>query len=346
MSLNIEDYNYHLPAGRVAFYPAEPRDTSRLLYLPRRDDLFQHLSFTDFPNFLKAGDVLVLNDSKVFPARLWGNKKGSGGKAEIFLLQEFPDGTWEALVKPGRRLTPGSQIEFFDGRLLATLGERTESGGRLVQFESADDLFSLIWQYGEVPLPPYINRSAEESDKVRYQTIYAENIGAVAAPTAGFHFTDEILIKIKAIGVKVVKLTLHPGLGTFRPITHSKIEDHKMHQERYFIPSETADAVNLAKNEGRRVIAVGTTSVRTLESAAQNNRINAPGSWQETRLFIVPPYEYQIIDGLLTNFHLPKSTLLLLVSAFAGRERVLAAYQEAIEKGYRFYSYGDAMLIL
>jgi S-adenosylmethionine:tRNA ribosyltransferase-isomerase len=346
MSLNIEDYNYHLPEGRVAFYPAEPRDTSRLLLLPRQEGPLQHLSFTDFPSFLKAGDVLVLNDSKVFPARLWGNKKESGGKAEIFLLQEFPDGTWEALVKPGRRLSPGSQIEFFDGKLLATLGERTESGGRLVKFECADDLLSLIWQYGEVPLPPYIDRAAEESDKIRYQTVYAENVGAVAAPTAGFHFTDEILNKIKAIGIQTVKLTLHPGLGTFRPITHSKIEDHKMHQERYFIPSETADAVNLAKNEGRRVIAVGTTSVRALESVANRNRVIATGTWQETRLFIVPPYEYQIIDGLLTNFHLPKSTLLLLVSAFAGRERVLAAYKEAIEKGYRFYSYGDAMLIL
>jgi S-adenosylmethionine:tRNA ribosyltransferase-isomerase len=346
MSLNIEDYNYHLPEGRVAFYPAEPRDTSRLLFLPRQDGPFQHFSFIDFPNFLKAGDVLVLNDSKVFPARLWGHKKGSGGKAEIFLLQEFPDGTWEALVKPGRRLSPGSQIEFFDGKLSATLGERTESGGRIVKFECNDDLLSLIWQYGEIPLPPYIDRAAEESDKDRYQTIYAENIGAVAAPTAGFHFTNEILNKIKAIGVQIVKLTLHPGLGTFRPITHAKIEDHKMHQERFFIPSVTAEVVNLAKREGRRVIAVGTTSVRALESAAHNNCINATDSWQETRLFIVPPYEYQIINGLLTNFHLPKSTLLLLVSAFAGRERILAAYNEAIEKGYRFYSYGDAMLIL
>jgi S-adenosylmethionine:tRNA ribosyltransferase-isomerase len=346
MSLNIEDYNYHLPEGRVAFYPAEPRDTSKLLHLPRFEGSIQHLSFTDFPGFLKSGDVLVLNDSKVFPARLWGHKKGSGGKAEIFLLQEFPDGTWEALVKPGRRLPPGSMIEFFDGKLLATLGDRTESGGRIVKFDSENDLFSLIWQYGEVPLPPYIDRKAEESDKTRYQTVYAENIGAVAAPTAGFHFTDDILNQIKNIGVQIVKLTLHPGLGTFRPITHSKIEDHKMHQERFFIPDETAEAVNLARREGRRVIAVGTTSVRALESSSDENGISIPGGWRETRLFITPSYKFRFVDGLLTNFHLPKSTLLLLVSAFAGRDRILAAYNEAIENGYRFYSYGDAMLIL
>ncbi len=346
MSLNIEDYNYYLPEGRVAFYPAEPRDTSKLLYLPRFSGLCRHLTFTDFPDYLKSGDVLVLNDSKVFPARLWGHKKGSGGKAEIFLLQEFPDGTWEALVRPGRRLPPGSEIEFFDGKLLATLGDRTESGGRLVRFESESDLLSLIWQYGEVPLPPYIDRKAEESDKSRYQTIYAENIGAVAAPTAGFHFTEEIINKIRDIGVQVVKLTLHPGLGTFRPITHDKIEDHKMHQERFFIPEETSKVVNLARQEGRRIIAVGTTSVRALESSCDENGISIPGGWRETRLFITPSYEFRFIDGLLTNFHLPKSTLLLLVSAFAGRDRILAAYKEAIDNGYRFYSYGDAMLII
>ncbi|HBZ00583.1 MAG TPA: tRNA preQ1(34) S-adenosylmethionine ribosyltransferase-isomerase QueA [candidate division Zixibacteria bacterium] len=346
MSVDIKDYDYELPEGRVAFYPAEPRDTSRLLYMPRFEGSFQHLSFIDFPSFLKAGDVLVLNDSKVFPARLWGHKKGSGGKAEIFLLQEFPDGTWEALVKPGRRLAPGSEIEFFDGKLLATLGERTDSGGRLVKFNTNGDLHSLIWQYGEVPLPPYIDRKAEESDKNRYQTVYAENVGAVAAPTAGFHFTDNILEKIKSIGVQVVKLTLHPGLGTFRPITHSKIESHKMHKERFYIPEETAEAINLAKREGRRVIAVGTTSVRAMESAVNIDGEVISGGWKETELFITPPYDYKVIDGLLTNFHLPKSTLLLLVSAFAGRERIFAAYKEAIEKGYRFYSYGDAMLIL
>ncbi len=345
MNLNIEDYNYHLPEGRIAFYPAEPRDSSRLIILPRFAGPVEHHMFTDFPNFLKEGDVLVVNDSKVFPARLRGNRRGSGGKAEIFLLQELPDGSWEALVNPGRRLSPGSVVELFDGKLIATLGERTDSGGRIVHFDANGDLHSIIWQYGEVPLPPYINRSPEESDKKRYQTIYAENIGAVAAPTAGFHFTDEILKKIKKIGVMIAKLTLHPGLGTFRPITHSRIEDHQMHQERYFIPLETAKVINSAKKENRRVIAVGTTSVRALESSYDGNNVTATESWRETRLFIVPPYEYKTIDGLLTNFHLPKSTLLLLVSAFAGRERILDAYKEAIDNGYRFYSYGDAMFI-
>jgi S-adenosylmethionine:tRNA ribosyltransferase-isomerase len=346
MSLNIEDYNYHLPDGRVAYYPAEPRDTSRLLFLPRHDGPIAHHTFTDFPDFLKSGDVLVLNDSKVFPARLRGHKKGSGGKAEVFLLQEFPDRSWEALVNPGRRLPPGSIVEFFDGKLFATLGERTDSGGRLVHFDCNGDLLSIIWKYGEVPLPPYIDRAPEESDKSRYQTIYAKNIGAVAAPTAGFHFTDKILDRIGRIGVQIVKLTLHPGLGTFRPITHSRIEDHKMHQERFFISNESADLINSARRENRRIIAVGTTSVRALESSSEENKVIATDNWSETRLFIVPSYKFKIIDGLLTNFHLPKSTLLLLASAFAGRERILAAYNEAIKKGYRFYSYGDAMLIL
>jgi S-adenosylmethionine:tRNA ribosyltransferase-isomerase len=290
--------------------------------------------------------LLVVNDSRVFPARLYGHKRGTGGKVEIFLLQEFPDGSWEALVRPGRRLPPGTAVTLFDGRAVAHLGERTDSGGRLVRFDADGELQELIWRYGEIPLPPYIDRQAEEADKSRYQTIYAERVGAVAAPTAGFHFTESILARIRVIGATIVKLTLHPGLGTFRPITRADIRQHKMHEEKFFIPRETADAVNLARAEGRRVIAVGTTSVRALESSVSENCRIESGGWRETALFITPPYEFKFIDGLLTNFHLPKSTLLLLVAAFAGRERVLAAYKEAIEKGYRFYSYGDAMLIL
>jgi S-adenosylmethionine:tRNA ribosyltransferase-isomerase len=346
MNHDINDYDYHLPEGRVALYPASPRDNSRLLFLPRFEGDISHHVFRDFPNFLKSGDLLVLNDSKVFPARLRGHKKGSGGKVEIFLLQELPDHTWEALVRPGRRLPPGTEVELFDRKVAAILGERTSSGGRVIRFDTNGNLFSLIWQYGEVPLPPYINRPSEDEDKTRYQTVYAENVGAVAAPTAGFHFTDNIFEKIKVSGATVVKLTLHPGLGTFRPITRSDIENHKMHQERLFIPAETAEAVNLAKKEKRRIIAVGTTSVRALESSADDRGIVNSGNWQETELFIRPPYKFRCVDGILTNFHLPKSTLLLLVSALAGRERILAAYKEAIEKGYRFYSYGDAMLIL
>ncbi len=306
----------------------------------------QFTRFTDFPGFLKPGDLLVINDSKVFPARLIGHKKGTGGKVEIFLLQEFPDAAWEALVRPGRRLPPGTEVDLLSGMAVARLGERTESGGRIVRFVTTSDLHSLIWQYGEVPLPPYIDRKAEEEDKNRYQTVYAENVGAVAAPTAGFHFTDAILSRIADIGASIVKLTLHPGLGTFRPITRIDFGQHKMHEEKFFIPKETADAVNLAREEKRRVIAVGTTSVRALESACgQDGRVVECG-WRETALFIAPPYNFKFVDGLLTNFHLPKSTLLLLVSAFAGRERVLAAYKEAIILKYRFYSYGDAMLIL
>jgi len=346
MSFDIRDYDYYLPEGRVALYPSEPRDASKMLFLPRSNGPTKHLRFTDFPSFLKSGDLLVLNDSKVFPARLIGNKKGTGGKVEIFLLQEFPDGSWEALVRPGRRLAPGAEVILFSGKGVARLGQRTESGGRIVQFEIDGDLFSLIWQYGEVPLPPYIERKVEEEDKRRYQTIYAENTGAVAAPTAGFHFTEAIFAKIKEIGVEIARLTLHPGLGTFRPITRTDFSQHKMHEEKYFIPQKTADAVNLAKREKRRVISVGTTSVRALESASTESGVMETGNWKNTALFIAPPYEFKCVDGLLTNFHLPKSTLLLLVSAFAGRERVLEAYKEAMGLNYRFYSYGDAMLIL
>jgi S-adenosylmethionine:tRNA ribosyltransferase-isomerase len=346
MNLNIQDFDYELPDGRIALYPAEPRDRSRMLFLPRHRGECQHFHFVDFPTFLRRGDVLVLNDSKVFPARLKGHKTGSGGKVEIFLLQEFSNGTWEALVRPGRRLPPGTKVEFFENRLQADIGERTESGGRLVRFDCNGDLMPLIWKFGEVPLPPYIERPPEEDDKTRYQTVYAHEVGAVAAPTAGFHFTDEILERIGNLGVRIVKLTLHPGLGTFRPITRSDIKDHKMHRERFFIPDETAGAINLAMNEGGRIIAVGTTSVRALESAYGENGLAGSNGWQETELFITPPFNFRCIDGLLTNFHLPKSTLLLLVSSLATRERILKAYREAINLEYRFYSYGDAMLIL
>ena len=345
MSNNIQDYNYHLPEGRIAMYPSEPRDASKLLYLPRVEGPVRHLKFTEFPEFLVPGDILVLNDSRVFPARLIGHKKGSGGKVEIFLLQEFEDGTWEALVRPGKRLPPGIEVELFSGNANARLGERTESGGRIVTFDANGSLNELIWKYGAVPLPPYIRRPADESDKERYQTIYAEQTGAVAAPTAGFHFTERTLRRILDLGVSVVKLTLHPGLGTFRPITHTDISRHKMHEERYSIPEDAAKSINLAKDEERRIIAVGTTSVRALESACdETGRVKATG-WARTSLFITPPYRFKCVDGMLTNFHLPKSTLLLLVSSFAGKDRVLAAYKEAIELDYRFYSYGDAMLI-
>jgi len=347
MKIDISTYEYDLPRDRIALYPANPRSTSKLLVIDRAKDRFEHKTFTDIASYLKPGDVLVLNNSKVFPARLYGVKQGTGGKVEIFLLRKFANGTWEALVRPGKRLQPGAVVELAEGKIIANLGERTASGGRIVEFSTNGSLMDLIWQYGEVPLPPYIAREPDEKDKTTYQTIYAKNVGAVAAPTAGFHFTEEILRGIQAIGVEIAYLTLHPGLGTFRPITVQDAADHKMEEEFFSIPEDTAEIINRAKQEKRRVIAVGTTSVRSLESSC--NEITGqlmPSSGQYTSKFIYPPYEFKIVDCLLTNFHLPKSTLLLLVSALAGKDRVMAAYAEAIGLDYRFYSYGDAMLIL
>jgi len=346
MSIDINLYDYDLPEGMVALYPAEPRDSSKLMHLPLSGGKIEHTVFNRFPEFLLKDDLLVLNDSRVFPARIYGRKKETGGKVEIFLLEKLENNIWEALVRPGRRLQPGTEIEFFNNKLTALLGERTDSGGRKVHFQSNGDFMSIIWKYGEVPLPPYINRVAKESDKTRYQTIYAKNVGAVAAPTAGFHFTDDIFKRLNDVGAEISRLTLHPGLGTFRPITKTDAEKHQMHREKYSIPSETADTINRAMAERRRVIAVGTTTARALESSFNDFGEIKPCEMESTGLFIKPPYDFKVIDGLLTNFHLPKSTLLLLVSALAGRERILGAYKEAIERRYRFYSYGDAMLIL
>lgn len=346
MSIDIKLYDYHLPEGMIARFPAEPRDSSKLLHLPLNGGAIEHTEFGRFPEFLKEGDLLILNDSRVFPARLFGRKKDTGGKVEIFLLEKNGQNIWEALVRPGRRLPPGTEVELFDNRLTARLGEITDSGGRVVHFSSNGDLMPLIWKYGEVPLPPYIDRDAEEADKTRYQTIYAVNTGAVAAPTAGFHFTERIFKKLIDKGVEIAKITLHPGLGTFRPITQPDAEKHKMHREKYSISNKAADSINNALQNKRRLIAVGTTTVRALESSYDNNNAIKPCEMDSTELFIKPPYDFEVVNGLLTNFHLPKSTLLLLVSALAGRERVLEAYQQAIDRKYRFYSYGDAMLIL
>jgi len=344
--LDIKLFDYHLPEGRIAFYPAEPRDSSKLLFLPKHAGESVHGKFSDIVDFLRPGDLLVLNDSKVFPARLFGVKVGTGAKVEIFLLEKMTANRWDALVRPGKRLPPGTEIELFDGKLRAVIGERTDFGGRTVDFNANGNLMELIWNHGEIPLPPYINRQADDADKTRYQTVYAENVGAVAAPTAGFHFTDDLLKRISEKSVEIAKITLHPGLGTFRPITSGDIKSHKMHTEKYTIPESTAHAINKAKKQKRRVIAVGTTTVRALESAVNADSEVQPHDWTGTDLFIKPAFEFKIVDGLITNFHLPKSTLLVLISAFATRERILSAYQEAIDRGYRFYSYGDAMLIL
>jgi len=347
IAIDIAEYDYDLPKDRIALYPANPRSSSKLLVVDHSKDTFEHRRFEDIVTYFRAGDILVLNDSKVFPARLYGHKKDSGGKVEIFLLRKYDNGEWEALVKPGRRIQPGTTIEFADGEFSALIGERTEVGGRIVTFSVNENLMELIWRHGEVPLPPYIARPAEENDKATYQTVYAKNVGAVAAPTAGFHFTEELLQKIQALGVNVLYVTLHPGLGTFRPITVADAASHKMEEEYFSIKPEVADTITRAKNESRRIIAVGTTTVRALESAfdADSGEVVASDG-RYTNKFIYPTYQYKVVDCLSTNFHLPKSTLLLLVSALAGKEKILAAYKEAIDKGYRFYSYGDAMLIL
>ncbi|MCP4581457.1 MAG: tRNA preQ1(34) S-adenosylmethionine ribosyltransferase-isomerase QueA [candidate division Zixibacteria bacterium] len=345
--MDISTYDYNLPKERVALYPANPRSRSKLLVIDRAKDEFDHKTFSDIIGYFKAGDVLVLNNSKVFPARIYGKKQGTGGKVEIFLLRKLGDEKWEALVRPGKRLQPGTIVEMAEGKIIARLGDRTDVGGRVVEFSANGDLMDLIWQYGEVPLPPYIAREPQEKDKATYQTIYAENIGAVAAPTAGFHFTDEIFDNLQSVGVETAYLTLHPGLGTFRPITVADAAEHKMEEEFFSIPDKTAKIINKARLEKRRVIAVGTTSVRSLESAYDEETGEViPTTGRYTNKFIYPPYDYKVVDSLLTNFHLPKSTLLLLVSAIAGKDKVFKAYAEAVEKDYRFYSYGDAMLIL
>ena len=347
MTTDIKDYDYYLPKELIALYPEKDRSSAKLFIVNRSRNKFEHRVFADIVNILRPGDLIVVNNSKVFPARLHGHKQGSGGKAEIFLLKELAENRWEALVRPGARLKPGTVVELAGGKIIAAIGERTVAGGRIVEFTASGKLMDLIWRYGEVPLPPYIDRLPEERDKFTYQTVYAENTGAVAAPTAGFHFTREIIDRLKAEGVEIAAITLHPGLGTFRPIAVNDITKHKMHEEFYAISGETAAMVNRAKKEKRRVIAIGTTTVRALESSYEREIGGIKDTdGRYTDKFIYPPYEFKVIDCLLTNFHLPKSTLLLLVSALAGQKRMLAAYREAIELKYRFFSYGDAMLIL
>ena len=346
MKIDISEYDYKLPKDKIALYPAEPRSSSKLLVLDRAKSKIQHRTFSDIVEYIGPKDLLVLNDSKVFPARLHGIKKDTGGRVEIFLLRSLDNGQWEALVKPGKRVKPGAIIDLPGEDFTARIGERTEVGGRIVEFSANGDLMELIWRYGEVPLPPYIARPPEEKDKSTYQTIYARNTGAVAAPTAGFHFTEKILEKIKLKGTRIAYVTLHPGLGTFRPITVADAARHVMEKEFFSIPQATVDLIAEAKRDGGRIMVVGTTTVRALESSSDEQGNLSPVAGRFTEKFIYPPYTFKIVDCLLTNFHLPKSTLLLLVAALAGKDRVLAAYQEAIQAGYRFYSYGDAMLII
>jgi S-adenosylmethionine:tRNA ribosyltransferase-isomerase len=348
--LCLSDYDYELPPGRIAQKQAERRDQSRLLKLERVGGSVSHHRFCEILRFLSAGDVLVVNDTAVVPARLIGRKK-SGGKVEVFLIdyaggQRLAGGerfTCECLIKSSKKARPGTRI-FFDGGLTGTVVAVMDGTSR-VEFSACGDFDITLDHVGHVPLPPYIRRLDGPEDRASYQTVYAAVRGAVAAPTAGLHFTRNLLDELRAVGVRVVTITLHVGYGTFAPVRAEDIREHRMHAERFSIPGETVEAIRVARANGHRVIAVGTTVVRTLEFAADGNgRLAAVSGACD--LFIYPGYRFKMVDALITNFHLPKSTLLMLVSAFAGRENLLAAYREAIREGYRFYSYGDAMLIL
>ncbi len=340
--MKLSDFDYDLPPKLIAQYPPPQRDRSRLLVLNRKEGEIEHRIFSQLPSYLSAGDLLVLNQTKVIPARLKGVKEGTGGKVELLLLNGVRENEWKVLVRPGRRVRPGTKISIGGGRLRAQITDGGQDGYRLVRFTAEGDFWQILQEVGEIPLPPYIKRKPEPADKLRYQTVYAQTEGAVAAPTAGLHFTKDLLGKIRAKGVKVGSLILHVGWGTFRPVKSEEITEHRMGSEYYRIPSDLCQEIEEAKSRGGKVYAVGTTTVRALESWGQEG--NPREGW--TSLFIYPSFDFRVVDGLITNFHLPRTTLLMLVSAFAGRERVLTAYAEAIRGGYRFYSYGDAMLIL
>ncbi|MFG6333144.1 MAG: tRNA preQ1(34) S-adenosylmethionine ribosyltransferase-isomerase QueA [Lachnospiraceae bacterium] len=343
MAMNLHDFYYHLPQDLIAQDPLADRSASRLLLLDRKTGETRHSVFREIVDFLRPGDCLVLNDTKVIPARLIGSKIGTDAKIEVLLLKRREERVWETLVKPGRKARPGAKIRFGEGLLEGEVLDVVEDGNRLIRF-SYDGIFEeILDRLGQMPLPPYITHQL--ADKNRYQTVYAKHDGSAAAPTAGLHFTQELLEEIREKGVRIAHVTLHVGLGTFRPVKVEHIEEHHMHSEYYRVEEEEARLVNETKAQGGRVIAVGTTSCRTLESAAGADGILRAGSgW--TDIFIYPGYEFRVIDGLITNFHLPESTLLMLVSAFAGRESIMAAYEEAVRERYRFFSFGDAMLVV
>lgn len=351
--MHINDFDYNLPPELIAQKPADKRDSSRLLVVHREDGRTEHRHFFDILNYLHKGDCLVLNNSKVLPARLYGIKAKTGAKVEFLLIKRIEGDVWETMVKPGKRLKPGDFVVFSENPLLkAEICDYGNDGTRIVKFEYDGIFMERLEEIGSMPLPPYIERNGEEDDeedKERYQTVYCREEGSVAAPTAGLHFTRDLLAKAESMGVELVYVTLHVGIGTFRPVKCENIEEHSMHFEEYYVSDESADAINKAKREGRRVISVGTTSTRTLESAAYYDE--KAGYWQikagagSTGIFIYPGYEFKIIESLITNFHLPKSTLLMLISALYDREKILKVYEEAIEEKYRFFSYGDAMFI-
>ncbi len=340
--MKTSDYYYDLPKELIAQSPTEKRDFSRLLVLDKTDGSVEHKHFYDIIDYLNQGDCLILNDSRVLPARLYGIKDETGARVEFLLLKQVSANTWECLTKPGKRAKDGTRFTFGDGVMHGTVLEVLDNGDRVVEFECEDNFFTALDKLGEMPLPPYITKKLE--DKERYQTVYSREIGSAAAPTAGLHFTEELLQKVRDKGVGVGFVTLHVGLGTFRPVKVDDVSQHKMHSEHYEIPQETAQLIQRTKANGGRVISVGTTSCRTLESVAQKyGEVCACDGW--TDIFIYPPYEFKVLDGLITNFHLPESTLIMLVSAFAGYDNIMNAYKIAVEEKYRFFSFGDAMLI-
>ncbi|MBS4749513.1 tRNA preQ1(34) S-adenosylmethionine ribosyltransferase-isomerase QueA [Carnobacteriaceae bacterium zg-ZUI78] len=341
--LTTKDFDFDLPEELIAQTPLKERSKSRLLALNATSGAYQDETFINVVNHLHEGDVLVLNDTRVLPARLHGEKEDTGAHVELLLLTNIEGDKWEALVKPAKRVKVGTVISFGDGRLKAKVIEEQEHGGRIVEFMYQGVFLEVLDSLGEMPLPPYIKEHLD--DKERYQTVYAKEVGSAAAPTAGLHFTPELLEQIEAKGVDIAYLTLHVGLGTFRPVSVENLSEHKMHSEFYQLNQEAANKINAAKKRGNRVIAVGTTSIRTLETIATANQGTMIASSGWTDIFISPGYTFKIVDGFITNFHLPKSTLVMLVSAFAGRENVLNAYQHAISKKYRFFSFGDAMIV-
>ena len=342
--MNIEDFNFDLPEALIAQTPLEKRSESRLLIIDKATQTMTDQHFYNIIDELETGDTLVLNNTRVLPARLHGQKADTGGHIELLLLKNTVDDTWEVLAKPAKKLKNGTVISFGDGRLTATVVDDTlDHGGRIVTFNYDGIFLEVLESLGEMPLPPYIHEKLK--DQGRYQTVYAKENGSAAAPTAGLHFTDDLLAQIKAKGVNIAWVTLHVGLGTFRPVSVDNIEEHDMHSEFYILPEETADIINATKTAGKRVIAVGTTSIRTLESVAHKYGGKVQADSDLTNIFIKPGYKFQVVDAFSTNFHLPKSTLVMLVSAFAGREFVLEAYQHAIDEHYRFFSFGDAMFV-
>ena len=341
--MNVEEFDYDLPESLIAQTPLKDRDQSRLLVLGRNSGNIEHKHFKDVINYLETGDTLVLNDTRVMPARLFGLKEETGAKVEMLMLTRIENNDWEVLLKPAKRIKVGNKLSFGEGKIIAECREELDQGGRIMRLHYEGILEERLNELGEMPLPPYIKERLDDPD--RYQTVYAKESGSAAAPTAGLHFTDELLDEIRAKGINIAFITLHVGLGTFRPVSVEDINDHEMHSEYYQMTQETANLLNQTKKEGHRIISVGTTSTRTLETIRRDyNEFVAVSGW--TDIFIYPGFTYKAIDGLITNFHLPKSTLVMLVSAFSSRENILNAYKEAVKLEYRFFSFGDAMLII